>query len=422
MEEKEGQDIFLFFWEKKWFILLPALVASGIAFIITLLLTPKYSSTLSMYAASTVSSDKILDDQQFGFPMYADRFIQVLKSNLIRDSLVNKFNLINHYDIDTTERKWPYELNKAYWRNIDIERTLLMSIEITVSDKDPDLAAKMANEMARLADEVVAYVVKKNTYDAMKSAEKSYFEKLDQINKLAGDLAKVKGEGFSNNLSNIESDLALNINKLKELRVKVDKLRNKYKAHDLNTYIDQLRELLTEAKARYSLESGRLKVYDKSLPAKDSLRIKTEADVEGTKLEVDDLKEQLEDVVKYNKEYNELGDEIGTQLNLINRYKVQIRDLTTIYEPEVENVQLEKLRSQFSSEMDVLNNLKKKYDMAKVKYEDPVPNSYVISPAEPNYKKTFPRKKVIVAVTFFATIFFATITLLIIEKIKEERS
>jgi len=114
-----------------------------------------------MFPASTNSVSKALltehnqkgeDLMSFGEDEQAEQLMQILNSNKIRDRVIRKFNLMEHYGIDSSA-KYKYSiLFDEYERNISFRRTPFMAVQITVYDTDPQLAADIANNIAALLD------------------------------------------------------------------------------------------------------------------------------------------------------------------------------------------------------------------------------------------------------------------------------
>ncbi|MBL0046721.1 MAG: hypothetical protein IPP32_01290 [Bacteroidetes bacterium] len=156
---------------------------------------PQYKSEVIFYPPNT-SSNKILiqNDVRFGSDKEIDQHIQLLKSSLVRDSVIKKFQLILHYNIDTLEKDWAFQLNEEYDENITIARTRYNALAVSVIDTDPKLAARIANDMVNIADGIKATILRKNLQAALKDLELDYNKKVkefdvfaDNINKLVRD-------------------------------------------------------------------------------------------------------------------------------------------------------------------------------------------------------------------------------------------
>ena len=78
--------------------------------------------------------------------------LQILESSSIRNRIINKYNLIQHYDIDLDGEYINTTLNLTYSENINFRRNNNGAVLITVRDKSPDTAALIANDIAMLFD------------------------------------------------------------------------------------------------------------------------------------------------------------------------------------------------------------------------------------------------------------------------------
>ena len=77
--------------------------------------------------------------------------LQLLQSSDIRDSIVNHFKLMKHYEINPSATKFPRtELYNVYSDNVKFSQTEYESVRIEVWDTDPELAAKMVSEIINL--------------------------------------------------------------------------------------------------------------------------------------------------------------------------------------------------------------------------------------------------------------------------------
>jgi len=167
-ELKKGEEfdssnlvIFVYKWRKPLLIVLVIAMAGSWFFSCPWFITPKFKSTVIMFPASSSSISKsLLNDQPvkgqditaFGEDDQAEQLLQILNSNKIRDRIVNQFDLMRHYDIDSTSDVKYSNLFKEYDDNINFRRTEFMAVQITVYDKDPQMAADIANTIASLLD------------------------------------------------------------------------------------------------------------------------------------------------------------------------------------------------------------------------------------------------------------------------------
>lgn len=155
--------VLMYKWRKP--LIIVPLVAAILAYIFTrpFFIAPKFKSTVILFPSTTNSVSKALlpqensfsnqDFLEFGTEDQAEQLLQILNSGEIRDSIINKFDLMKHYKISPEMKFKRTKLFKDYGNNISFRRTEFMSVEIEVMDTDPDTAAAIANDIARLTDQ-----------------------------------------------------------------------------------------------------------------------------------------------------------------------------------------------------------------------------------------------------------------------------
>ena len=153
--------VFLHQWRKPLYIISIVAFIASIIFSSPFFITPKFESTVIMFPTSTNSISKALlsdnvgekqDIMQFGEDEQAEQMLQILSSNKIRDKVIEKYNLMEHYEINKDSKYKNTKLFNAYENNVTFRRTEYMAVKITVLDKDPKIAAAMANDIAELMD------------------------------------------------------------------------------------------------------------------------------------------------------------------------------------------------------------------------------------------------------------------------------
>lgn len=170
--QQQRQNLLLFVWKKRKIIGIVTAAAAVISLIISFMLTPLYLSTAIVFptATSTVSFSEQRNakasSMDFGEEEQSEQLVQILQSSRIRDILVKRFDLFNHYEIEPTDPNKFYKLGKAYEQHIQFTRTRYGSIQIDVLDKDKELAAEMANKIVDLIDTVKNDMVKERTVPA----------------------------------------------------------------------------------------------------------------------------------------------------------------------------------------------------------------------------------------------------------------
>ena len=145
------------------------------------LIEEKFKSSVTIYPTTTNSISQALlvehnpyrkDVLEFGEEEHAEQLIQVLNSDEIKDSIVNRFNLFNHYEVNPSDVHYQSIMNELYRQAISIKKNRLNAIEITVLDKDPQIAADIANEYLDLIDFVIARIRQNRAQQALEVLQK----------------------------------------------------------------------------------------------------------------------------------------------------------------------------------------------------------------------------------------------------------
>jgi LPS O-antigen subunit length determinant protein (WzzB/FepE family) len=169
---KERNNLIQFIWAQRKSLLIITGIVFVISTIVSLLITPLFLSTAIVFPAA--SSNVSFSDQRnvkaaamdFGEEEQAEQLVQILQSSRIRDKVVSKFNLLEHYEIAENDKNKYYKLNNEYTSHFEFTRTRYGSIQIDVLDKDPELAAKMANSIVDLIDTVKNDMIRERTKPA----------------------------------------------------------------------------------------------------------------------------------------------------------------------------------------------------------------------------------------------------------------
>jgi uncharacterized protein involved in exopolysaccharide biosynthesis len=210
MSKKEQQglnfssvDLLIYMWSKKWILIIISFLAAVSSIFISLKIQEKFESTVVMFPTTGASISKSLlsanyngrqDAYGFGEEEQAEQLLQVLNSEQIRGRIIQKYNLMEHYEIDPSG-KYPYtELGNEYNDNINFRRTDLMSVEISVLDADPQVAADIANDIAALIDTVFNTMKQERALAAFELVKQEYSEAEISVSSLQESLQDVGGE------------------------------------------------------------------------------------------------------------------------------------------------------------------------------------------------------------------------------------
>ncbi|MFC2175805.1 Wzz/FepE/Etk N-terminal domain-containing protein [Bacteroidota bacterium] len=188
---------FIVRWKKPLLIITVVSAIAAAIFSGPMFVTPKYLSSVIMFPTSDASISKSLiakinpskqDLLSFGEEEQAEQLIQILNSDEIRAKIIQEYDLMNHYNIDTADQFKQTKLFKEYESNISYRRTEFQSIRIDVLDSDNELAAVIANNIAELVDSVKNRMQKERAFKAMRITEAEYFEMKTHIKELEDSL------------------------------------------------------------------------------------------------------------------------------------------------------------------------------------------------------------------------------------------
>ncbi len=201
-------DLIKFAWDKKWPLLIITFLAGVISIIVSLQMPNRYKSTVVMFPAASISVSKSLVETSsismssqgvlsFGREEDGERMLQILKSVQIKSHIIEKFDLMSHYDIDINKEKFPYTKLENKWKNnIKFRQTEFTSLEVTVFDEDPEYAANIANEIAAYVDATVHNMQKERAEEALKIVEKEYKGAQAEIKVLSDSLQNIRKLGI----------------------------------------------------------------------------------------------------------------------------------------------------------------------------------------------------------------------------------
>lgn len=153
-----------FLWNKRKLLLIIFIVTLVVSAVCSFFITPKYKSSAIIYAPRTNSMAKILlneenynerlDIKAYATEEETEQMMQLLEAREIKDSLIQKYNLAEHYDLNKDSKGWYTKILKIMNNEIEIKRTSYGAISIAVKDHDPELACRMTEDILRLLDTI----------------------------------------------------------------------------------------------------------------------------------------------------------------------------------------------------------------------------------------------------------------------------
>ena len=262
--------LFLFTWRKVLLIVCGIAIVSSFFFSSPLFITPLYKSTVIMFPTSSNSISKALltessgtkqDIMEFGEEEQAEQLLQILNANTIRSKIVEKFKLMEHYGINQDDQYKNTRLYKEYESNITFKRTEYMAVQIAVMDRDPQMAADIANTIASLVDSVKNQMVRERAMQGYKIVEKEYLDLEHQVQKMEDSMTVLRKLGvhdYETQAEMINQQLAIEIAKgntrgVNALNEKLDVLATYGGAYvSLRDALLHEKKQLSQIKAKYA--------------------------------------------------------------------------------------------------------------------------------------------------------------------------
>lgn len=196
---------FLIKWKKHLtFITLGAVL---LGYGVTFLITPEYESKAVFYPGTVNSTsfalfysikERAQDALAYGDEEYVEQYLQLAQSNQLKDKIATQFNLMNHYDIDATDPKRYSKLHQKMDDNIQVSRTSYNSLEVSVLDTDPELAAEIANAIMFGTDSLKKQSQRTIAQQAVSIIEGEYKAKLALIDSLNEATKRLGNMGIYN--------------------------------------------------------------------------------------------------------------------------------------------------------------------------------------------------------------------------------
>jgi uncharacterized protein involved in exopolysaccharide biosynthesis len=206
MEYSSANLIAFFYKNWKQLIVIPFIsMVVAVAFSGPNFIKPLFEAQVILFPSTTNSVSKALLPQQngysdqdileFGDEQQAEQLLQILNSGEIRDSVIKKFDLMNHYEIDEDTKYKRTKLFKEYASKIEYARTQFMSVEINVLDTDPQTAADIANYISYLVDQEKRRVQKNRAQIGLDIVRSEYHNLQAEIQLMEDKITQLRYKG-----------------------------------------------------------------------------------------------------------------------------------------------------------------------------------------------------------------------------------
>lgn len=185
----------LYSWRKQVIAFVGAVLL--ISLVVVLIMPNYYQGRTIFYAASEdlFKPQKIFGGSTsemyfYGSSQDINRILTIGSSQEFIDSLVKEFSLYDHYNINPDHPEASHKLREKFYSHFNLLRTKFDAIELTVEDKDPTIAANMANTAREQIEQLAVRMIKNSQKKLINSYSLTIQEKESQLDQLLDSLAK----------------------------------------------------------------------------------------------------------------------------------------------------------------------------------------------------------------------------------------
>jgi capsule polysaccharide export protein KpsE/RkpR len=167
-------------WRVHLIVILIVALLGSVLFSSSLFITPKFKSWAIVYPANiSPYSEESETEQMF----------QIFQASYIRDYVIDKFKLDEHYNISKDYKYYTTALMDEYKENVKISKTPGEALRIEVFDKDPLLAKQMVEAILYAYDQKIRNLHEIKFGEVVALWSRALARKKDDIDSLSRQLA-----------------------------------------------------------------------------------------------------------------------------------------------------------------------------------------------------------------------------------------
>lgn len=144
---------------------------------------PRYLSSSIVYPVNL---------QSYSTETRTDQLLQLLESNSIRDSLINKFDLLTVYEVDTANAGSYFLLYNEFNDRVTISKTRYESVQIEVEDEQPQRAQAMVLEMIDQLNLLARRLQREKSVELLQIAERAMAHEKYKLDSIELKLSKMR--------------------------------------------------------------------------------------------------------------------------------------------------------------------------------------------------------------------------------------
>jgi capsular polysaccharide biosynthesis protein len=174
-------------WKWKWHILAITAIAGILSAVFSgpQFITPTFKSSAIVYP---VNISPYSDESE------TEQMLQWIQSESIRDTIITRFGLYKHYEIDPDAKYARTLIHREYNNNVTISKTEYESVEITVLDKDPEMAFNIVNEIINQYNLLVKTIHKEKSAEVVDITYRQLSNKKRELDSVANELSSLRNK------------------------------------------------------------------------------------------------------------------------------------------------------------------------------------------------------------------------------------
>lgn len=185
----------------KWLIVVPCLLVAVLSVVLSLQMPNYYASNTIFFASNPALADRgqLFKAETGDVPLSAfgdkedtDRLLSIGKSAQINGYVINKYDLMTYYEVDSEDKLAEYKVNQKFNKNYEIFKNELGAIEVHFSDVDPEQAAKIANDIMFQIDGISNSLVANNQKEFVQLFKKEFEAKQKAVRLLTDSISNAK--------------------------------------------------------------------------------------------------------------------------------------------------------------------------------------------------------------------------------------
>jgi capsular polysaccharide biosynthesis protein len=190
-------------WRKP-LIIVTVIVAIGSCIFSWFFMPNYYKSTVNFYPSNPIMTDRqVLFSQSsgeieidyFGSASDVDRILTIANTSGIIDYIINKYKIMEHYNIDSTKEMARYNTKKEFLSNYSAIETEYGAIEISVWDQDKNLAMEIANHIVETIDNHNKQILLRDKKLVITTFKEQLKEKEIYVSLLVDSIGRMKKSG-----------------------------------------------------------------------------------------------------------------------------------------------------------------------------------------------------------------------------------